>query len=396
MATTSATTTTSPAAATVAVTEDGGSSVPSPYAWSGAYMPQMPGAMHLPHRPAHMGLDDWGQQYFEAAAAAATSSSGQPVMPNGGTPPPHPHPFHPSYSANYHHHPYRIHPGGMDGMYPPPQGMVMESGSSSGESCSPPGGAGPGCSGGTGTKQLRPPYEWMKPANLQPAPGKTRTKDKYRVVYSDHQRLELEKEFHFHNYITLRRKSEISQQLGLSERQVKIWFQNRRAKKRKQNKKQAEILASAGIPRASVPGVNPPQAAANILHQGQANSGGLPKMEPRDSPPQQPRPQGHAQSPPNMGMNVNPLHMYGQSGPVVNNNGMPHDASVSSMAQQVYVPQRVSPASSAPGLMAENHALSQMANPVASAHHSDPACSGAPVQSQSVLSSPFEKKQEPL
>jgi hypothetical protein len=53
--------------------------------------------------------------------------------------------------------------------------------------------------------------------------GKTRTKDKYRVVYTDHQRLELEKEFHYTRYITIRRKSELAQNLGLSERQVKIW-----------------------------------------------------------------------------------------------------------------------------------------------------------------------------
>lgn len=54
-------------------------------------------------------------------------------------------------------------------------------------------------------------------------PGKTRTKDKYRVVYTDHQRLELEKEFHYTRYITIRRKSELAQNLALSERQVKIW-----------------------------------------------------------------------------------------------------------------------------------------------------------------------------
>ena len=54
-------------------------------------------------------------------------------------------------------------------------------------------------------------------------PGKTRTKDKYRVVYTDHQRLELEKEFHYTRYITIRRKSELAQTLALSERQVKIW-----------------------------------------------------------------------------------------------------------------------------------------------------------------------------
>lgn len=71
--------------------------------------------------------------------------------------------------------------------------------------------------------------------------GKTRTKDKYRVVYTDHQRLELEKEFNFNNkYITIRRKCELSANLGLSERQIKIWFQNRRAKERKLLKKRFE------------------------------------------------------------------------------------------------------------------------------------------------------------
>ena len=53
--------------------------------------------------------------------------------------------------------------------------------------------------------------------------GRTRTKDKYRVVYSDHQRLELEKEFHYSRYITIRRKSELAQGLSLTERQVNFF-----------------------------------------------------------------------------------------------------------------------------------------------------------------------------
>ncbi|KAJ6667903.1 hypothetical protein lerEdw1_016224, partial [Lerista edwardsae] len=73
-----------------------------------------------------------------------------------------------------------------------------------------------------------------------PLLGKTRTKDKYRVVYTDHQRLELEKEFHYSRYITIRRKAELAATLGLTERQVKIWFQNRRAKERKVNKKKMQ------------------------------------------------------------------------------------------------------------------------------------------------------------
>lgn len=54
--------------------------------------------------------------------------------------------------------------------------------------------------------------------------GKTRTKDKYRVVYTDQQRQELEKEFQCNRYITMRRKSELSVALGLTERQVRGWM----------------------------------------------------------------------------------------------------------------------------------------------------------------------------
>ncbi|KFW85859.1 Homeobox protein CDX-4, partial [Manacus vitellinus] len=80
-------------------------------------------------------------------------------------------------------------------------------------------------------------YEWMRKTVQATSTGKTRTREKYRVVYTDHQRLELEKEFHYNRYITIRRKSELAANLRLSERQVKIWFQNRRAKERKLMKK---------------------------------------------------------------------------------------------------------------------------------------------------------------
>ncbi|XP_076315844.1 homeobox protein CDX-1-like [Tachypleus tridentatus] len=92
----------------------------------------------------------------------------------------------------------------------------------------------------------RSPYEWItRPSYQQQGqliPGRTRTKDKYRTVYTDHQRLELEKEFHYSRYITIRRKTELATMLGLSDRQVKIWFQNRRAKERKQARKKEEVL----------------------------------------------------------------------------------------------------------------------------------------------------------
>ncbi|XP_070196652.1 homeobox protein CDX-1-like [Littorina saxatilis] len=313
--------------------EDSNSVVQTPQSW---HYP-----MHL--RATHAGLEDWSQHYLPAPHPQT----------NGGTPPLHHH----------HHSPYN---------YPYPYDPLnhgVET-SPSTDSSSPSGGQSGGPGAGSGTKQLRPPFEWMKPANVQPAPGKTRTKDKYRVVYSDHQRLELEKEFHFSRYITIRRKGEIAEQLHLSERQVKIWFQNRRAKERKQNKKRDETL------------------------RGNAN---VPKLEPLESPPPitaQHHPHGHAHSP-NMGMNINQHHhVMGQPGngglqqlPVSNH----HNIMPSSLPQQRYHPQRLSPVSSQ-GMMLESHALPHTATPTSVLQLHD-SCSH---QTQSIATPTFEEKREPV
>ncbi|KAM7159675.1 homeobox protein CDX-4-like [Macrochelys suwanniensis] len=116
-------------------------------------------------------------------------------------------------------------------------------------------------------------YEWMRKTQSTTT-GKTRTKEKYRVVYTDHQRLELEKEFHCNRYITIRRKSELAANLGLSERQVKIWFQNRRAKERKMIKKKiSQFDGSGGSVQSDSGSVSPAEMSNSLFPPPRAING---------------------------------------------------------------------------------------------------------------------------
>ena len=101
------------------------------------------------------------------------------------------------------------------------------------------------------------PFLWNEGLNFithQPfytPPMRTSTRPWCRPVFTQLQRRGLEKRFQTTKYVTKRERLQIGAMLGLSETQVKVWFQNRRtkwrheaAKKEKKEEKQLKEQSS--------------------------------------------------------------------------------------------------------------------------------------------------------
>ncbi|XP_007573987.2 homeobox protein Hox-B3a [Poecilia formosa] len=150
-------------------------------------------------------------------------------------------------------------------------------------------------------------FSWMKesrPSNQNPhrgvadcaekSPCSSQVSKRTRTAYTSAQLVELEKEFHFSRYLCRPRRVEMASLLNLNERQIKIWFQNRRMKQKKDQRVQgltATSTSSCSPPSSPSAAGSPTLASLGYVHLGADYQ---PPSPPLRQPQQQAYPVGYS------------------------------------------------------------------------------------------------------
>ena len=92
----------------------------------------------------------------------------------------------------------------------------------------------------------------MKKADKAPCDGSSNSsgEKRPRTAFSSDQLNRLKREFDENRYLTEERRRNLAEELGLNENQIKIWFQNKRAKLKKNSGQKgdlAQMLMAQGL-----------------------------------------------------------------------------------------------------------------------------------------------------
>ncbi|GAU92073.1 hypothetical protein RvY_04207 [Ramazzottius varieornatus] len=90
-------------------------------------------------------------------------------------------------------------------------------------------------------------YQHLHHQNNEPCLLKQRQRRKPRVLFSQQQVHELEKKFRSHKYLSAPERDGLAQALKLTPQQVKIWYQNRRYKSKRQTQDKTIELATQSL-----------------------------------------------------------------------------------------------------------------------------------------------------